>query len=415
MTTVSVRSRLDGVPWLRFADWWAMAAAAALPWSTSAAAIFVVLWILALLPALGRTSGPALVEPGPAATLPLIIVGYAVLGVLWSETTWPARFAGLTPFAKLLFIPLVMLHFRRSAAAPKVYLAGFISCCVLLIASWLLVIFPNVPWHIPEPGVPVKDYISQSGFFALCIVALLDRAFTLRQTETRNALVLCLVALIFFANIVFVATGRTTLVVLAVLLVILGARHSRGRMLTLFFAGLAVLAAVTWISSPYLRTRVTNVAAEIHDFRPNQFDTSSGARLAFWRQSLELLREAPLFGHGTGSTRAVMSRASAADPQGYGAPSNPHNQIFAIAIPLGLVGVALLMAMWIAHLRLFRAATPVAWIGLAIVIQNIVAGMFNSHLFDFTQGWLYVIGVGAAGGAVLRQMESRNTPVASEA
>jgi hypothetical protein len=32
-----------------------------------------------------------------------------------------------------------------------------------------------------------------------------------------------------------------------------------------------------------------------------------------------------------------------------------------------------------------------------------VSSFFNSHLFDFTQGWLYVFSVGAIGGAVLRQ------------
>jgi hypothetical protein len=37
-----------------------------------------------------------------------------------------------------------------------------------------------------------------------------------------------------------------------------------------------------------------------------------------------------------------------------------------------------------------------------IVTQNIVGSLFNSHLFDFTQGWLYVIGVGVAAGAVQR-------------
>jgi len=29
--------------------------------------------------------------------------------------------------------------------------------------------------------------------------------------------------------------------------------------------------------------------------------------------------------------------------------------------------------------------------------------LFNSHLFDFTQGWGYVFGVGVAAGMVLKQ------------
>ena len=82
--------------------------------------------------------------------------------------------------------------------------------------------------------------------------------------------------------------------------------------------------------------------------------------------------------------------------------ANPHNQIFAIGIQIGLVGIVALLAMWIAHLTLFQSGSFAAWVGLVVVIQNIVGSLFNSHLFDFTHGWGYVIGVGVAGGTALR-------------
>ena len=43
----------------------------------------------------------------------------------------------------------------------------------------------------------------------------------------------------------------------------------------------------------------------------------------------------------------------------------------------------------------------VAWIGLLVVVQNIFTSLFNSHLFDFHEGWMYVLGVGVAGGMTL--------------
>jgi hypothetical protein len=59
--------------------------------------------------------------------------------------------------------------------------------------------------------------------------------------------------------------------------------------------------------------------------------------------------------------------------------------------------------MWLSHLLLFREGSAVAWFGLVVAVQNVVGSLFNSHLFDFTQGWTYVVGVGICGGAVLRE------------
>ena len=57
--------------------------------------------------------------------------------------------------------------------------------------------------------------------------------------------------------------------------------------------------------------------------------------------------------------------------------------------------------MWIAHLMLFRGNGLPQWVGLIVVVQNIVGSAFNSHLFDFDQAWTYILGVGVAGGMVL--------------
>ena len=52
---------------------------------------------------------------------------------------------------------------------------------------------------------------------------------------------------------------------------------------------------------------------------------------------------------------------------------------------------------------------------LLVVVQNIFTSLFNSHLFDFHEGWMYVLGVGVAGGMVLkgRAAATENKPVQS--
>ena len=66
------------------------------------------------------------------------------------------------------------------------------------------------------------------------------------------------------------------------------------------------------------------------------------------------------------------------------------------------MGCAVLYAMWFVHFLMFRGNGFAAWVGLLAVVQNIIGSLFNSHLFDFVPGWIYVMSVGVAGGMVLQ-------------
>jgi O-antigen ligase len=127
-------------------------------------------------------------------------------------------------------------------------------------------------------------------------------------------------------------------------------------------------------------------------------------RLEYWRKSLNFFREAPVFGHGTGSVQMLFDRA-AQRQTGLAAEtiSNPHNQTLSVAVQWGSIGCVILYAMWLAHLSFFRGPGLYPWVGFIVVIQNITSSLFNSHLFDFVPGWIYVIGVSVATGMILRR------------
>ena len=153
---------------------------------------------------------------------------------------------------------------------------------------------------------------------------------------------------------------------------------------------------------------------EVVDYRERGEPTSAGQRLEFWRKSADFIAEAPVIGHGTGTIETLFRRAAAARAGSALVTANPHSQVFggggatwASSVP------ALLIAMWLAHLALFTAATPMAWFGLIVVAQNIVGSLFNSHISDFTQGWIYVIGVGVLGGAAALRAQPPDRPAAT--
>jgi O-antigen ligase len=391
------RSRL-----VRLADALAVAVVVSLPWSTSATSILVPVWLLAVLPTLNLAAVRRELAT-PAGGLPVLLWLLGALGMLWADASWSERLRGVEPFHKLLIIPLLLAQFRESENGWRVVAAFLISCTGVLVLSWSLWLL-----QLELPGrdlrVPVKDYISQSGFFAICAFVLADMAIeNWRRRRFHRAVLIATLALLFLANIAYAALGRTVLVIIPVLFVLLALRHFqwKGAVATLI-AG-AILGALIWASSPFLRQRAVNVLDEVRTYQAENAITSSGLRIELWRKAAGFVAEAPLLGHGTGTIDPLYRRAIVGQTGPAAIPgTNPHQQTLSVAVQLGFVGALLLWAMWIAHLLLFRGSEPAAWFGLVIVTQNIVGSLFNSHLFDFTQGWTYVFGVGVAGGMVLK-------------
>jgi O-antigen ligase len=387
----------------RLVDVLAVLVAASLPWSTSATGILVGCWLLAMLPMLDLHSLRQTVKL-PVAALPLLLLAMAALGILWSEAPWLQAAQGFSQFWKLLVLPLLLIQFRRSERGLWVFGAFLLSCTLLLIVSFITVTWPRpFGWRLDPDGIPVKDRIVQSGEFVLCAFGALYLAVD-RFRAGRRGLAFALAGLsaAFLANVFYVATSRTSLVVIPALLLFLGFRLFGWRgTLTLAAAG-AVLAALVWTSSPLLQQRVVDISAELNAYEMGREATSAGLRIDYWTKSVGFIREAPFMGHGSGTIRQLFEKATGGAGGGW-TTANPHNQTLAVGIQLGFAGILLLFALWISHFLFFRSGAGLAaWVGEAVVVQNVVSSLFNSHLFDFTQGWIYVFGVGVAGGMILR-------------
>jgi O-antigen ligase len=390
------------------ADWLAVAVAMSLPWSTSATGILLVIWLLVLIPTLDWASLRRELMT-PAGGLPILLVALGVVGMVWADVSWLERWKGLESFLKLLVIPLLFVQFRRSDRATCVFIGYGVACILLFLMSSIFYIWPNTAFLFThDPAVPVKNAATQSGEFVTCIFGFLFLAVDAFVTRRWLWLLgLAFAAIGMLVNIMYVATGRTALVIIPVLLAILAFKRLSARGILTLFVAACVLGSVGWFSSPYLRDRVSLIWTDAQKYQATNDVNSSGQRLDFWKNSAAFVMQAPVFGHGTGSITSLFRNAAAERNVTGFETSNPHNQTFTVAIQLGLVGALVLWAMWIAHLLLFRGSGLAEWIGLVVVVQNIIGSLFNSHLFDFGQGWVYMLGVGVAGGVALKNRAAR--------
>ncbi|MBR0780641.1 O-antigen ligase family protein [Bradyrhizobium iriomotense] len=397
--------------WNETVDWFAILTAASLPWSTSLAGIFNALTLLCMVPFLDvRAFLQSLKRPICAAPIALVLL--ALVGTLWSDAAWGARFYAVNPTVKLLVLPVLLYHFERSPRGRWIFVAFLVSCALLSVMSWLVAVYPNLALKNdpPERGIFVKNYIDQSQEFALCAVALAyPVVMLLREKRYWLAGLLTALALSFFVNMAFVVVSRTALVTVPIMLGVFALLHLSWRNIAIIFAALIAGAAIAWQASPQLRKTADTFASDYTRYVEKGEPTSAGLRLEFWRKSLGFFAEAPIKGHGTGSTRGLFERV--ATPAGqYQASAevigNPHNQTLNVAVQWGVIGIAVLYTIWILHLRLFRGDSLANWVGLLVVVQNVFTSLFNSHLFDFHEGWMYVIGVGVAGGMVIRAQQA---------
>jgi O-antigen ligase len=390
-----------------------------LPWTTTGVSIAVVLWIVAL----GFTCEPGALLRSlkrPVSALPIALFTLVLVGMLWSHAPSHERLHQLSQVSKLLVLPLLIYHFERSPRGMWVFVAFLISCVVLAIVSWIVALDPMLSAKLyfsrgpflPTSGIFVKNYIDQGQEFSLCAVALAYPVVTsLKEGRTKTALWLAAIALGLVANMMFVVTSRTALVTMPVMLVIFLLLHLRWQVAIAAIAAAVLVIVATWYASPHLRTTVEKTFVDYRETMVQNNESGMGSRLIYWGKSLKFFAEAPLIGHGTGSTRDQFEKAAVGE---IGAKalvvSDPHNQTLNVAVQWGAVGAIVLYAMWLVHLALFRGEGLVNWIGLLVVVQNMLTSLLNSHLFDFNEGWIYVLGVGIAGGMTLAQRANAPAP-----
>jgi len=297
--------------WTTAADIFVVLIALALPWSTSLVAIFAVIWLLTVVPTLDSRFFLQ-IPKRPICVLPVALFALAAVGTFWSDAPWGTRLYAISPTMKLLVLPLLFYHFERSPRGTWVFVAFLASCSLLMVMSWIVAIDPRLALKSGAAyGVPVKNYIDQSQEFALCATALAYPIMTfLRTKRFVLAAILAALAVSFVVNMMFITVSRTALVTMPVMLAVFALLHLRWRHLVMLVCIIPILAGGAWVASPTLRATIASFSEDYRLYKERNEATSMGMRMEFWQKSLQFIVEAPVIGHGTGSTRGLFEQAA---------------------------------------------------------------------------------------------------------
>ena len=113
-------------------------------------------------------------------------------------------------------------------------------------------------------------------------------------------------------------------------------------------------------------------------------------RFDWWKISIDLIREKPLLGHGTGSYRILHDNAIKGTE--ITPTDNPHNEFLLIAVQCGLAGLFLfflLISLQLYESRKVSATSRYLFHGLLLALLS--GSLMNSLLFDSQQGHCYLL------------------------
>jgi O-antigen ligase len=149
--------------------------------------------------------------------------------------------------------------------------------------------------------------------------------------------------------------------------------------------GAALLLPALYLLSPVIRGGTEQALGNLHELSQGQRgENSLGLRVEFAHNTLKIIEQAPVLGHGTGSFRANYD--------GGRASHNPHNDFLWLWSEVGLLGplglLAVLAALVLSARELSKAQSTTVQ---AVALSMLIGTLGNSFFTDNVSGLGFLV------------------------
>lgn len=312
-----------------------------------------------------------------------------LLGLLWSED----KGAGLDFIGKNwkfmlmpLFLTLVIPEKR------KWYCFAFLAGMVVTMATTYLAWFGLLQYGdvTPEHITRKVFHVVYNPLLAFAIYFLATAVARFRMPTIWRIFGILLAAVMIFN--MFITDGRAGQLVFFVLVGVFLLQQFKKNILVTAVA-VAVLIPIcigaSYTLSPTFQSRVDMAIEEIRQFESNP-NTSIGMRLVFWQNSMELVKESPFIGVGTGDFEIEYAKVNAVNSPEIRATDNPHSQYFLVATRFGLAGLVVMLSVFYYQFRYARELyDDLRPIRFAFPIFFLVIMLTESYLVVYETGFFF--------------------------
>lgn len=361
-----------------------LASCLVLPFATSMLSLFSTLLLIFWLLSGKFLDLPSLVKTEPVVSVSLLLLILFILGLSYSPTDLPDSLTVLKKYRELIFIPIVISLLKDNEAARKNCEHCFIVGCIILLLISYAMYFSFIP--NARYGNSIVYHITHSFFMSL--LAFWSAHKAIDSVQYRYCWIGIYLLTLF--NLFYIATGRTGMLVFVVLMILFVMQRMSRLQQVIGVLLLTVLLSVAFYTSDNFSSRTRLALHEIQNYEYGASITSLGMRFDWWINSITLIKEKPVIGHGTGSFTAVHDKLIATTK--IQPTDNPHNEYLLIGVQLGGVGLLVFIALFMVQLfRTHKLPKSEKMFAQGVVVAMITGCFMNSFLFDSHQGHFFAL------------------------
>jgi len=326
-----------------------------------------------------------------------------VFGLLWTEDiTW-----GLEMIRKMLdlgiLFPILLTLVDRNKIRLYIYI--FLSSITLIVILSFMIWFGFLEPFKNATALnptPLMTHITHGPFIAFASYLIGSLYLnTEKKFFSVNKIVLALLFLFFSIN-VFITGGRTGQVVYLFLFSLMYFQNFNINIKS-FFKVFSVLTAILFIAfntSQIFQNRIIETYEDFQKFEQEK-NTNLGLRIQFAINSIEIFKNNPIIGVGTGDFPiefAKINKVNSPEIEHGKITTNPHNNYLLLMSQFGIAGLISLFYIFFRQFKsLDKNSTLIKNIGLGFIIffsvicfgDSYLLGHFTSFMFVFFSSFLY--------------------------
>jgi O-antigen ligase len=324
----------------------------------------------------------------------VILFSIICVGGLYSTGSSKEIFFQIHKYAKILFIlpAITLLQDKKWQRCALIAFgsAMFLTLMLSLITViWPLSFIPSTANGPTNNHFIFKDHIAQNLMMSFFAFLLAVNAFFAKKINIK--VILFFLAALAVIDILFFVAGRTGFLSLAfnalVFVFILPNKKQKISGLLL----LTILAVLTFQFSENFRSRTELAITEFKSQEKKEL-TSVGQRVEFFKKSVQLIKEKPIFGFGTGSYASEFCRIADSNEWCEAGRFHPHNQFIAFLVQLGMIGLIFYLVFIGAAIKsASHQPRTIKICALGLVATLIADSITHAPLFLVTEAQFFIL------------------------